>query len=238
MENRSLSPCLRVSISPCLILFRRTPPSSRAPNDESTRHEVTKTNCAHQLDHLLRREEIAHRLRQVPIRVGIAAEPPADVRHHVIEIQSENIFPDRRARRSDFQTDRTSTGFEHAVHFRERGAHVGHIPQHKAVDRAIEGVIEQRQAQHIACRKRDARGILGLPQPHHLQREISPDDAAGRLNFAQRGGKIARAGRKIERETRTRRLRQSRGGAATSLMLSERHHRVHQIVARRDAVEH
>ena len=148
---------------------------------------------------------------------------------------------ERAARRREVETCQPPARLKHAPDLAEGGGQVGHVAQHEAVDDAIEGVVVKREARDVAGGEDDLGGSvrlrgLGNRRDEHVNAEVGAHHAARSL-ACELDREVARAGRDIEREGASRPHYSDRL-TAPSLIQSQCHQAIDEVVSRHDAREH
>ena len=181
---------------------------------------------------ILGAREAADARRQV--RVGLPArQHAAEQRHDAVEPEREERLQDP-ARLRDLEDREPAAGPQDAPQLAEAGTEIGDVAHAEADRGGVEARVRVGQREHVALDPLDR--VRLAPRPHeHLAREVEPrDDAALALGGDR---EVARAAARVEHAGAGLDDRLDREPAPAAVE-PHRHDVVHDVVDRRDPVEH
>ena len=184
------------------------------------------------VDELLGAREPLHRRGQVRVR-GASRQHLAEQRDDAVEPERVE-GPGEAARLGDLEDRDPAARLQHAAELAEREVEVGDVADAEADGCRVEGLVGEREREQVALHPVERR--LAARAGEHALREVEPGDPVrARLEIGDR--EVAGAAGRVEHTVAGAHDRLG-GVPAPADVEPGRHHAVHQVVDRRDAVEH
>ena len=181
------------------------------------------------------------RLGQVAVTVGIARHQLAKLRQHLERIPVVG-FLQRLGDGRELQHQQLAARLEHAVHLLERDVLVRHVAQAEGHGRDIKIVVGKRQLLGVADHRGQRHaGIKQTVSPgaQHGFVDVGVDHLTGRADLLGKSHcQVAGATRDVEHARAFAHIGDQHRVGLPGAMQAQRHQVVHQVVARRNRVEH
>ena len=203
------------------------------PAAEAAIGDVAEAVAAHQLGQLVRAGEAAHARREIGVGLATWKDLARERDQHVEPELVEEL--QRPARPRDLEDADAPARLEHPPQLVEPALEVGDVADAEADRGGVERAVLEGQLEEIALHPLDRR-LLPPRALQHPGREVEPDHLAG-ARLAGRDREVARAAAAVE-DAIAGRDDLAHGQAAPALVEPDRHDAVHQVVDRRDPVEH
>jgi putative ABC transport system ATP-binding protein len=195
------------------------PPAAREPG------------ISQQPEELVRRGQVRGGCGQVFVCTPVG-EQSANHRDDPPEVQRVRAAHQRVWRLGHFKEDGAAAWADHPRRLAEAGGNVDHVAQRKPADRPIDGRITQRQVQSVGAHQ-GRRGVRlcehsGSHVDAHRTEARAPEDPA----------EIAGPAPEVDNTRPWLQVQLAHRATPPARVEAKGHHAVHQLVARRDPVEH
>src|SRR5262252_2855718 len=190
-----------------------------------------------------RGEEAIHRLRQIGVRLAVAAHDGPDPGHDVVEVGAEERRPARQVRLGDLEGDHASARPRHAAHLAQALVEIGEVAEEEGGGDEGEGPGLEGQGEGIRFHEPDAgrrllRAALEARDGQHAVGEVGAHQRAMPMDLAQLEREVSRARGEVEARPVRRGNGLARRRPPPRVVHTKGHEPIHEVVPPRDAREH
>src|SRR5262245_26168151 len=190
-----------------------------------------------------RGDEAIHRLRQVGVRLAVAAHDGADPRNDVMEIGAEEGGPAREIRLRDLESDHATARARDAAHLAQPLAEITEVAEEEGRGDEGEGAWLEGQGEGIRLHEANAgrrllRAAFESRDGEHAVGEVGAHQRTVPVDLAQLEREVAGARGEIETGAVRRRNGLAGRRSAPGVVHAESHEPVPEVVARGDARKH